>query len=634
MSAQLRKLLWMGALGVGLILATLIVFKNPMLEKLIPYYLKSKGFQVQFEIQKLDLNQAELTKLQLFGALEISRLSMTYELSPFQLRSLDVRGENLNLSELLRRLSDSGFSPPKEPSSVPETDEPFSLPVSYSELSSACEMLQKMDLRIQLPELIWKEHSLPLDLSVSKTKARDPESGFNLSLSFNGASSRIQFQNRNSELKSVRYKGRFELLCNAPNLELAVEELELSVEQLKDQSLNLNLDSVDLLVPRASIKLDAQDRAQTDAKGWFSLKGLQYAAPEGPQLAFLHLTGDFEAQDTELHANLSLKDEFDLLDLKRVRLSYDWESSRIDASFEQKDSRLRFSPNLVLVFPQLKDTPLPSTGTLRVGGQIHKQGEQLSGHLRLHGKGLSINLESGQLQNVDFHHDVMSFSNFRSSPGQTLSVEKIDLGQPIRNLKMRYQVLSPEKLKIENLRFNFEEADILAHGFEFNPVTFDLSGFVGILQNLKLQHVLTLALKDAVSAEGLLSGHVKLKIKNKKPSVEGELKAHGPGRIRYRPEGARPTAGIQLTDDPMDILKAYLYDFSYKQLSLNIKTDENYNMILNLNTFGHNPGYMDGRPLKLNINLEQNLLAALRAIMLTYSLPEKLQKSFEKMGTK
>ena len=79
----------------------------------------------------------------------------------------------------------------------------------------------------------------------------------------------------------------------------------------------------------------------------------------------------------------------------------------------------------------------------------------------------------------------------------------------------------------------------------------------------------------------------------------------------------------------MDILQGYLYDFAFETLSLQIESDKNYDSIMILNTLGRNPQYVQGKPLKLNIKLEQNILAAVQSMMLTYDLPNKLKEKLE-----
>ena len=122
--------------------------------------------------------------------------------------------------------------------------------------------------------------------------------------------------------------------------------------------------------------------------------------------------------------------------------------------------------------------------------------------------------------------------------------------------------------------------------------------------------------------------------KGKVPLFKGHLKAKEKGVIRYRKPGQGPIDFKTVTANPMDILHSYLYDFDYSQLDIDMDSNQKYDMKMTLRTLGKNPQYMEGKPLKLNIKLDQNLLAGFKAMMLTYDMPNKIKDKIEKMGTK
>ena len=63
-----------------------------------------------------------------------------------------------------------------------------------------------------------------------------------------------------------------------------------------------------------------------------------------------------------------------------------------------------------------------------------------------------------------------------------------------------------------------------------------------------------------------------------------------------------------------------------------MSSDENYDMKMTMTALGKNPGYLSGKALKLNVNLEQNLLAAFQAMMLSYNLPKRLEEKISNLG--
>ena len=165
-----------------------------------------------------------------------------------------------------------------------------------------------------------------------------------------------------------------------------------------------------------------------------------------------------------------------------------------------------------------------------------------------------------------------------------------------------------------------------------NPIERTTKDFEAAIYKLSLEKALKLALGDSVTAEGSLDGQIQIFFKGKKPMAKGHLQSSKKGWIRYRKPGSSPPKQEITSTNPMDILEAYLYDFYYDQLYIDFETDDQFDMKMTLRTQGQNPGYLKGKPLKLNINLEQNLLAAFKAMMLTYNLPHKIKEKIEEMG--
>ena len=69
-----------------------------------------------------------------------------------------------------------------------------------------------------------------------------------------------------------------------------------------------------------------------------------------------------------------------------------------------------------------------------------------------------------------------------------------------------------------------------------------------------------------------------------------------------------------------------LEDFRYKTLSSEVELDPEGNLLLGLSLEGSNPAHYDGRTIRFNINLEQNLDPLLQSLRLSDSLVEKVEK--------
>ena len=69
-----------------------------------------------------------------------------------------------------------------------------------------------------------------------------------------------------------------------------------------------------------------------------------------------------------------------------------------------------------------------------------------------------------------------------------------------------------------------------------------------------------------------------------------------------------------------------LEDFRYEVLRSDVDLDSRGNLLLGLSLEGSNPARYDGRAVRFNINLEQNLDPLLQSLRLSDSLVEKVER--------
>ncbi len=104
-----------------------------------------------------------------------------------------------------------------------------------------------------------------------------------------------------------------------------------------------------------------------------------------------------------------------------------------------------------------------------------------------------------------------------------------------------------------------------------------------------------------MTAGGKLGGFIKLQYKDKTPMVDGLFQAETKGWIRYRPPGAETKNNHSIQRQSHGSPERIIFiDFTYDTLSVSDASDKNYDSIMILNTFGRNPQYVQGKPLKLN----------------------------------
>ncbi len=364
--------------------------------------------------------------------------------------------------------------------------------------------------------------------------------------------------------------------------------------------------------------------------GTFLIEGFKYIDETGaPLIQGANGRGTFSIGEELYTANLTLTDAASTLNFQSVELEYRPESGDYELKIQGPPSEIKVSPKISETIPMAGTYLQEGSGKLLLSGNFGSKNEILTGRLALVGKNISIKTEYGEFKNLEIKHELLSYPELKSAKHSRLSAKEVVVGPSIYDIEFLYEVVDKSLVNVEKLMLTYDGANFETGPFTVRPLEPSVEGLKARVRNLDLQKLLALGLKDAVTAEGALKGTVELTYKNKIPSVEGHLLVTKPGWIRYRP-GEKPPKLMRLSDGPMEILNGYLYDFYYETLSVDIKTDDKYNMIMTLSTLGRNPEYLRGKPLKLNINIEQNLFAALETMMLTYDLPNRLKEHLEK----
>ncbi len=215
-----------------------------------------------------------------------------------------------------------------------------------------------------------------------------------------------------------------------------------------------------------------------------------------------------------------------------------------------------------------------------------------------------------------------------------LRVGRALIGKELKNSQLLYSTKNKSLFLIESYSSTVDDAKLTASHFDLDISSKDFSGTRIEIQNYKLSEFLALALGGAVHAKGDLSGSLQVNKLDTGVLIlsGGVLKTNSKGWIKYRPPGNEPPRPTDIPNNPRKILENYLWDFEYETLSATIQSDSQYNALIHLQAFGRNKGYLDGKPLKLSINLEMNLLKLLKSYAITKGFPDRLKERIMKVG--
>lgn len=181
-------------------------------------------------------------------------------------------------------------------------------------------------------------------------------------------------------------------------------------------------------------------------------------------------------------------------------------------------------------------------------------------------------------------------------------------------------VVTPEIVTLRDLHAPWQGAKVSAQEVRIalggnQPISIPLH-----IDNLPLTVLLSMISSDKASGTGWVSGNVELIIFSDGHFDLGGGKfstaSHG---IIQLSENALPGAGEQ-----MELARKALSNLHYKDLKLTLSHDHQGKLLIRLNIEGNNPDALEGRPVKLNVNLSGDMLELLQQTLLPMESPASL----------
>ncbi len=653
-------------------------FRKPITTWVLKNYMDSQGFQLSFEFQTFNLNEIKVLNLNLDEEILIPLIQIEWTksfVSFFDLSSVKIEIEKVNLSTLSKLNAALSNTEEKKES------------LSFHQALEFCEWLKPLPIGVSLKQLVVENqtHHVGLLLNHSQ-KQTDFKISFQTELRTriepNAAKGELQIDCNSERIKGALTSFKTQIPQFLLKDQMMIKDITLESEEGYIQWLKSNQASVklnfklkgwvekdqlkfDFNIPSLTLKTPFNPKNPLTEKlsvviRRMSIGGEHSLFFERVRMTFL----SFDPQQMNFNAQLNLRNidykntkskiEIKGIDsttnLVKVGDQYRLESQISDrkktlfisqmigsyspetwsVKIPPQKASLKLGKSVLEIFPFFKKHIKSLDGKLHLSGSVSQQlPEKMLSHLRFKGENMNIDSSFGEFKGIDWQHDIKSFDTFQSSPYQKLSIKKVSIGRVIDNVIFHYQINNQQEILAHKLHLQHDGMKLDAVNFEVNPTHFILKNFKAKLTQLQLEKLLAMALGQKVTADGTLSGEIQIEYGNRKVEILGNLDSDQAGWVRYR--GAEyQVSGLQLSDTPMTILNNYLYNFHFQTLALKIRTEKNFDMIAVLAANGHNPDYLNGRPLKLNINLEKNLLATLRFLVLTRDLPANLQEIIKK----
>ena len=287
---------------------------------------------------------------------------------------------------------------------------------------------------------------------------------------------------------------------------------------------------------------------------------------------------------------------------------------------------LRAADPLVATFAEWPALLSFSSG--RISGQLQATGrdglERLTGRLTLTG-GQGI-YDRASFSGLSLPLDVSLQGERLRLATEALSLSAVDPGLPLGPVSasgIYTATLSQPAAGVLDLRS--ASIGVLDGRVHLEPAAVDLGQarqtLVAVVQGVELARLFEVYPAEGLSGQGTLDGRFPVTLADGKLLVEdGRLQARQPGGVlRYQAQQLRDLAA---SNPNLEQLAAALDNFHYQVLASDVSYDEQGVLVLGLRLEGSNPAFQQGRPVHLNIRLEEDIPALLTSLQLSGQVSE------------
>lgn len=339
------------------------------------------------------------------------------------------------------------------------------------------------------------------------------------------------------------------------------------------------------------------------------------------------VTGSLSGGLPELKANAAISNTDGL------QLDSDWsvQDGNLAGHIESQDIFFRAGNPLQKT---LSDWPtLVEFNNGRLGGQAsirlpNAAPLQFSG--RITGSGLGGIINRSELAKLDFT------AFFRLDHGNQLrldipklTVGELDPGVPIQQLTLLESSYSGflDRLLEGTATWQSIRGQLLGGEFTLhaNRIRLDTDNRLQLqLSGIQLQEALAQYPAEGLNGQAIIDGTLPLLVSAQGVFVEqGQLQARQPGTLQFQSEQIR---AMGRSNPGMQLVAEALEDFHFNALSSKLDYEPSGKLLFNIRLEGKNPAVENGRPIHLNLNLEEDLPALLASIQLGNHVSETIQE--------
>ena len=262
-------------------------------------------------------------------------------------------------------------------------------------------------------------------------------------------------------------------------------------------------------------------------------------------------------------------------------------------------------------------------GQLTTSADIHiNKDAQITGSIGLSSKGITGAYEGYRFGNV--HSNVqlaLMASNLKTQAPLEISADYLDVGIPMSNPRF---VADFDTAK-QYYHIAHGSTELYGGNVTITPLTItSLSNIKEVplkVTGVDLKRVMAIADQDNIELTGKVDGVIPIALDNGSIVIRNaSLDTRKPGGVLRYIEGSSIDKKIKAADasSPLNIAKV-LENYHYNSIALAFDYAKNGDLSLTTEIKGQNPDFQNGRPIHLNVNLNDNIPKLLRSKDMIYS---------------
>ena len=235
---------------------------------------------------------------------------------------------------------------------------------------------------------------------------------------------------------------------------------------------------------------------------------------------------------------------------------------------------------------------------------------------------------------LSFDHQLKILPNLKSSQSSEIRLNTVDSGVTISNIKLQLAATTSSRGSLPRVVVRQAQGEIVGGTFIADDMVYDpnlsKNSVLIKVSDLDLAEVVKTQQLENITATGRLDGRLPVEITKEGINIaDGGLtnQIRG-GTIRYTPQNVT----AQLKQDPITGLTLdALRDFRYSDLQAHVSYRPDGALTINLEMKGVSPEVDENRPVVLNINTEQNLVALLKSLRFAQGVSDNIDDQVRRM---